>query len=78
MTGTETPSTFTTVAEVRAAIAAGCREAAAVYRDAAKTGLRKADWWADRLEESAARNDRLAAEAKACEACRLRAAPVLP
>jgi hypothetical protein len=58
------PVTLTTVAEVRAAMAVGCREAAAVYRTAAKAGLRNADRWADRLEQDAKRNARLASEAK--------------
>jgi hypothetical protein len=54
--------TYATVAELRAAIAASCREAAAIYRAEADAGLRNAGWWADRLDESAARNDRLAGE----------------
>jgi hypothetical protein len=56
---TKTP---TTVAELRAAIAEGCRQASAVYRDAAKTGLPGADAWADRLDQDAKRNDRLSAK----------------
>jgi hypothetical protein len=52
----------TTVAELRAAIADGCRQAAAVYRQASKDGLHSADIWADRLAQSAERNARLAGE----------------
>jgi hypothetical protein len=55
-----TTKTPTTVAEIRAAMAEGCRQAAAVYRDAAKSGLPHADRWADRLDRDAERNDRLA------------------
>lgn len=55
-------TTPTTVAELRAAIAAGCRQAATVYRNAAKEGLPHAAEWAERLDRSAERNERLAVE----------------
>jgi hypothetical protein len=55
-----TTKTPTTVAELRAQIAEGCRQAATVYRAAAKDGLPGADAWADRLDQDAKRNDRLA------------------
>ena len=52
-----------TVAELRAQIAEGSRKAASVYRQAAAEDLPGADAWAARLDQTAARNDALAADA---------------